>query len=241
MNTNGKNEIATSRPTATALAPDMATRLYQGIVESRSTTIIAGGKPFLRLLRDGQWVYGQGDKEVQEGSSWVVNPLSLAHGYCCWSNHEGNVKNEKLGESMVPIYETKPAKPAPIDTWAYTEQRSVELKCLDGEDAGTEVLYSTNSVGGLRAIDSLLAELQAQLQADPSHPCPVLQLECDSYPHSKYGKIYTPVLKNVGWASMDGKLAGEAAPTVAAPKAPVAPVAPEPTARRRPGRPAVAK
>jgi hypothetical protein len=245
------NDITPRSSNATAIGADLLGKLKSGIAESRSSTVIAGGKPLLRMLKDSHWVFGQRDDAVQENSIWAVNPLSIAHGWVCWTNHEGTTKNTLVGEVMEPVHMAKPPRPMPIDDWAFTEQRMFELRCMDGDDAGTEVVYKISSVGGMRAVDDLLAALQTQLNDNPAFPCPVVQLFSDSYQHQKYGKIYVPVFDVVDWASMDGKLLGEGAPTPAAAQpepapaprarraaaapAPV-PEEPAPTARRRPVR-----
>jgi len=204
---------------------DLAKQLSAGIAESRSQTVIPGGKPFLRLLKDGSWVYGGEDIEVEEGSRWCVNVLSLAHGWCCWVDVGG--KNELKGETMVPMSRPRPAQPAPIMGKDFSEQRSFELKCMDGEDAGTEVQYKVASIGGMRAVDGLLAEIQTQLLQNPEFAFPVLELAADHYNHKKYGKTYTPILNRVGWANMEGVMQSDAPALEATPEAPTTP-------RRRP-------
>jgi len=249
--------------TGTAIGAELLAKMKSGIAESRASTVIAGGKPILRLLKDSNWVFGQKDDAVQEGSIWAINPLSVAHGWVAWTNHEGNTKNTMVGEVMEPVHAPKPPRPAPIDGWPFTEQRIFELRCMNGDDEGTEVVYKIASIGGLRAVDELLANLQQQLNDNPMFPCPVVELLSDSYQHQKYGKIYVPIFQIVDWASMDGKLFTEVTPEIAAPKhepeveqakaapaprpratraaaapaqpAPApAPAEPEPTARRRP-------
>lgn len=231
------NDIATRA--GTGVSADLASKLMSGIAKSRSTTPVAGGTPFLRLGRDGVWAYGQEDTEVEEGSQWVVNVLSLAHGYSCWTDYpEKNRKNELLGEIMSPMFEDKPTRPADDQGFPYKEQRSFGLKCVSGEDEGVETLHKATSVGGMRAIDGLLAAIQTQLRDNPSFPCPVIELGTDSYNHKKWGKTYVPVLEVVGWADMNGNRHSEdtgsvtAAKAVAAP-APVPHVEPEPTQRKR--------
>ena len=222
---------------------DLLAKMQSGIANSRAITIISGGKPYIRMLKDSNWVYGQRDEEVQDGSSWAINPLSLAHGWCCWSNNpEGDNPNKMLGEVMVPIHEPQPAMPAPVDGFPYTAQRSFDLRCLDGDDVGVECLYKNNSRGGLNAVDKLLAALQVQLEKDPLFPCPVVQLLSEHYNHTKYGRIYTPVFDIVGWCNMNGAMAGqselplgEPRPQQPKPSKP-APEEPAPTARRRPVR-----
>jgi hypothetical protein len=202
-----------TKPAATGLSTDLASRLLSGIGQSRSATTIPGGKPLLRLTKGSGWVFGQNDEPVQDGSSWVANPLSIMHGFCAWTRYDAKDKktNELVGEVMVPIYEAKPAKPDPVGEaqWPYAEQRSIEMKCLDGDDAGTEVLYKNSSLGGMRSFDGVLAALQAQLQKDPNHPCPVLQFGIDSYKHKVWGEVLVPIFDIVGWADMNGNLAEE--------------------------------
>lgn len=196
---------------ANTLSTDFVNKLVTGIGASREQTIIPGGVPLLRLLKEGSWVFGQKDDAVQDGSSWAVNPLSIQHGYVAWTKHEGNTKNSIVGEVMAPIFEAKPAKPALAEgQWPYEEQRSMGLRCLDGDDEGTEVVYKTNSRGGMRAMDELLAALQGHLQEDPRFPCPVIQLDADHYQHPKHGRIWIPILTVADWATMTGDLASEA-------------------------------
>lgn len=195
-----------------ALPEDFATQLSSGIAESRATTVIAGGgKLLLRMGKDGIWIYGPSNEEVLEGSLWVVNIATLAHGFCCWKD-AGRGANVLAGEVMVSMTQPKPRRPDPIDGTPYTEQRSFELKCLDGDDAGLEVLYKTASIGGMRAVDALLADIQAALDAyrqNPSGPAyvfPVLDLSSESYNHPKWGKTYNPIMEVVAWADTEGNL-----------------------------------
>lgn len=244
-----------------AIPDDFANQLGAGIAESRATTRLASGKPFLRMMKSGDWVFGQTNEEVQPGSHWAVNIMSLAHGWCCWV--DTGSKNELKGEVMDSMTRPKPPRPGPIDGTPFAEQRQFDLKCINGDDKGTEVLFKTNSLGGMKAVDGLLVDIQKRLAAPDgrAYPCPVLELGEEYYDHSKYGRIYTPVLKVVGWSNMNGELQGkrplaidegaapEAAPeatttirkprkaAVAAPAAAAAPVedAPAPTQRQHVG------
>jgi hypothetical protein len=231
------NDI-TKRPET--LPADFAKKLMSGIAESRATTTIGGGgKDLLRMLKSGEWVYGQSNEEVQSGSQWVINIMSLAHGWTCWVEGAGNAKNSCRGKLMVSMTEAKPACPPPIDNTPFKELRSFELKCITGEDVGIEVLHEVGSLGGMRAVDGLLAKIQAQLAVDPAHPCPVLILGKDHYDHTKWGRIYTPVYQVIDWSDMNGNITGS--PAAAPPLRPL-PTEPAATAqthvgqrRRRPG------
>jgi hypothetical protein len=105
---------------------------------------------------------------------------------------------------MTPISSHKPPRPDDINDFAFAEQRVFELKCIDGDDVGTEVLYKTSSVGGMRACDNFFAKLVEQLRTDPAHPVAIVQLESDSYQHSQYGQTFVPIIEIVGWADMTG-------------------------------------
>jgi hypothetical protein len=209
---NGNNALMTG---------DLAARLMRGIAESRSTTVIVGGKPMLRMLRDGGWVYGQTNDEVEENSTWAINPMTLEHGWCCWVPGAGKEKNTLAGEVMDSMLNPKPACPLPINGIEYKDQRQFDLRCMDGESAGVEVVHKITSVGGMRAVDGLLSAIQTQLRNDPAHPCPVVVLETDSYNHDKWGKIYNPIYRIVDWVNMQGE--ADAPATVEPPPAAHAP------------------
>jgi len=186
------------------LPADFFDKAAAGIAESRASTIVGGGgKRFLRLIKSGDWVYGQENEEVQEGSRWIVNTLSITHGWSCW------VDGELRGEVMASIVEHKPERPPSIDGKPYAEQRAFDLRCMDGDDAGEEVHYKTTSLGGVERTLGLLAQIQARLQTRTPYAFPVLTLGEDYYQHPKFGRIYKPIFTVVGWANIDGQVEGE--------------------------------
>jgi len=198
----------------TAVSTELMGNLIAGIGKSReSAPVGAGGKPLMRLMKSGMWVFGQDDADVQEGSIWAVNPLAIGHGFAAWSNNAaGTGKNSLLGEIMVPVTEPRPPMPDALPNAEWKLQRSAEMICTNGADKGVEVLYKTNSVSGLRAFDVFLGSLQAQLRVDPEHPVAMLRLGSSSYKHTQYGQIFTPVLEITGWATMHGEPADDGAP-----------------------------
>lgn len=213
------------------VSADMLAKLQGGIAKSRQETILPGGKPFLRLITDGTWVYGQEDTDVQEGSYWVVNPMSILHGWSCWTNYPKGRKNELLGEVMGPVYDDRPHRPEDKGEWPFKEQKGFDLRCLTGDDEGTEVVYKTSSVGGMRAVDGVLSDIQRQIAENPAFLCPIYELQVDSYKHTNYGKTYIPIFTLIGWCDMEGNRApaeGEAKTAIAAPAA-----EPEKPARKR--------
>jgi hypothetical protein len=81
----------------------------------------------------------------------------------------------------------------------------MSLKCISGEDKGMEARFTTTSVGGKRAVQTLAVALAEQVEKDQTKPVPVVRLRKDHYAHKSYGKIYTPVFEVVEWVSMDGE------------------------------------
>jgi hypothetical protein len=84
-------------------------------------------------------------------------------------------------------------------------QVGMSLKCISGEDKGMEARFTTTSVGGKRAVQTLAVALAEQVEKDQTKPVPVVRLKKDHYAHKSYGKIYTPVFEVVEWVSMDGE------------------------------------
>jgi hypothetical protein len=195
------NDIVRNTGAANAVAA--LGQLRQGLANVKQTLIVKGGDPYLRMLKDGSWVYGQEDAEVGAKSLWAVNPMSLQHGFIAWADGDGDNSGGPLGEVMVPATSPLPARSELRDVGAdWDQQFSFQLKCVEGEDAGTQVLYKTASTGGTNAVDKLIAKIMTQLDADPEHPVPVIELSNDSYPHKKWGKTYVPVFVVRDWANM---------------------------------------
>lgn len=200
--------------------------LKQGLQNVQSGIRVAGGEPILRMGRDGVWIYGADNVEVEPGSEWAINPMSLEHGFICWKViPEGSKeKPELLGQEIRSMFEPLPNKDSLPDyghPWA--ELLSVQLKCVSGEDAGEQVLYKTSSTGGMRVMKETIGLIMAAIDDHPETPVPVVLLKADHYPHKQYGKTYFPVIEVARWATMDGVAAAPAAePAKEQAKAPAA-------------------
>jgi hypothetical protein len=188
------------------LVTDLGT-VQQGIT---ATT----GEPYLRMGRDGKWIFGAENIEVEPGSLWAISPLSVYHGYVCWSKDDGSSKsNQKLGEVMVPSGQPKPAlHTLPDHGYPWSEQVSLALACISGSDEGTQVKYSVASAGGMNEVKALLGTMVKRIAAEqqnggikPSSAIvPIVELDHSHYIHQKYGKIYTPLMPVVRWGTLDG-------------------------------------
>ena len=159
------------------------------------------GMAILKMDKTGHWVFGADQTEVEDDSTWAVNPFSFVHGYIAWG--EGDV----LGEKMVPVADPLPEMdvPPPGAKRGWELQVGMSLKCMSGEDKGLEVVYNVTSVGGKRAVQKLALDIAAQVEKDQTMPVAVVRLKKDHYTHKSYGRIFTPVFDVVNWLSLDGQ------------------------------------
>jgi hypothetical protein len=182
------------------------------------------GTVIIKMDKTGHWVFGADQTEIEDDSTWAVNPFSFVHGYIAWG--DGEVLAEKMVNVSQPLPELDAAPSGAKKGWE--TQVGMSIKCLDGEDKGMEARYTTTSVGGKKAVQALAVAIATQVDKDQDKPVPVVELGKEHYTHKSYGRIYTPVFKVVEWVGMDGDAAqAEEAPAIEAPQAEVAP------ARRR--------
>jgi hypothetical protein len=165
------------------------------------------GVAIIKMDKGGHWVFGAEQTEIEEGSTWAVNPLSFVHGFIAWG--DGEVLAEKMVSIANPLPDLDEAPPGAKKGWE--SQVGMSLKCVSGEDKGLEARYTVTSVGGKRAVQTLAVALADQVEKDQTKPVAIVRLKKDSYQHKSYGKIYTPVFEIVEWMSMDGE-APEGAP-----------------------------
>lgn len=168
---------------------------------------------YLKMGRDGIWTYGAEGTEVEEGALWALNPTSFQHGWINW--HTDDKKTERLGETMVSVFDvpTLPDCPTFIEHGKWTEQWSVSLVCVSGEDVGTELTYATNSKGGLGELrDRVAGEIGDKMEAEEPY-VPLVELLSSHYSHKTFGKTYTPVLEIKSWSEMGSDDVDEAEQT----------------------------
>jgi len=175
----------------------------------------AAGTVIIKMDKTGHWVFGTEQTEIENDSSWAVNPFSFVHGYIAWG--DGEVLAEKMVSVSQPLPELDAAPPGAKKGWE--TQVGMSMKCLTGEDAGMEARYTTTSVGGKKAVQALAVEIATQVEKNQDKPVPVVELGREHYAHKSYGRIYTPVFSIIDWAGMDGAVEAkeEEAPAIEAP------------------------
>jgi hypothetical protein len=190
-----------------------------------ASAIGRSGLPMLLFKRDdgGTWAHGQRRTVVEGGSAWAINPTSFRWGFICFDNN-----NKVVGERLVPVSQPKPdVTELPDKGFKWVEQWCVNLRCISGADAGIEVTYKPTTVGGIQAVAGLIEAVRDRLNssAHDGKVAPVVRLEKDSYQHSQFGRVWTPVLEIVDWMPLSGPAP---APKPASPPPPA-----EPPRRRR--------
>ena len=188
-----------------------------------------GGVTIIKMDKTGHWVFGADQTEVEEDSTWGINPFSFVHGFIAWG--DGEVLAEKMTPVTEPLPELEAAPPGAKKGWE--SQIGLSVKCLTGTDAGLEARYVTTSVGGKRAIQELGAKIATQVEQDETKPVPVVRLDSDHYKHKDYGKIYTPILEVVDWVALDGAPTPAVAAIAETPAVEVSSQGEEPVRRRR--------
>jgi hypothetical protein len=172
------------------------------------TDVGAAGTVIIKMDKTGHWVFGADQTEIEDASTWAVNPFSFVHGYIAWG--DGEVLAEKMVSVSQPLPELDAAPPGAKKGWE--TQVGMSIKCLDGEDNGMEARYTTTSVGGKKGVQALAVAIATQVEKDQDKPVPVVELGKEHYTHKSYGRIYTPVFKVLEWVGMDGDAQAEEAP-----------------------------
>lgn len=201
-----------------------------GALKSNLQKVAEVGSVIIKMDKTGHWVFGADQTEVEEGSEWAVNPFSFIHGYIAWG--DGDVLGEKMVSISQPLPELEPAPAGAKRGWE--TQVGLSIKCVSGEDKGMEARFTTTSVGGKRAVQTLGALIAAQIEKDPSKPVAIITLDKEHYSHKSYGRIYTPIFEVIDWMDMNAE-EGEKAPELEMEEPSIAEVeeAPAAPARRR--------
>jgi len=188
--------------------------LKKGISKTRQALPSSSTQPILRMQKDGVWVYGAENIEVEEGSIWAFNVMSVQHGFTCWTNYPDKGpdkrKNEFKGEAYASLFSDAldPYKlPKHEDAFGtpceWKPASTVELVCTNGEDAGEQVIYKPSSVGGGNFMDAILAAIDKQIDTGSDEIIPLIELDDDHYDNKNYGKTYVPKFKIKGWRAAD--------------------------------------
>lgn len=200
-----------------------------GALKANLPKVAESGSVIIKMDKTGHWVFGADQTEVEEGSEWAVNPFSFVHGYIAWG--DGDVLGEKMVGISSPLPELEPAPAGAKRGWE--TQVGFSMKCVSGEDKDMEARFTTTSVGGKRAVQTLGAEIAAQIDKDPSNPVAIITLDKEHYVHKSYGRIYTPIFEVIEWMDMNAEETAAPELEAAEPEVEAVEEAPAAPARRR--------
>jgi hypothetical protein len=231
-NDNGKKTVAPA-PAGGAL---ISLAALGAALNSVDLTPVRGrsGMPRLEFkAKEDTWQFGQRNIVPEADSCWAVNPTTFQWGRICFSDD-----NKCLGERLVPIDQPLPTVAECPDTgFEWKEQWAVNAKCLNGTDAGTEVVFKANTVGGIQAIAGILEAVRDRLNGGlhDGKLAPIVRLEKDSYQHPQYGRTSIPLCPITDWMPIVGPAPAPkpASPPPSSPTpAPAAPTTEQPRRRR---------
>lgn len=193
--------------------------LMAGARKTKAALPSFGGKGYLKFGKDGEWTLGQNGDAVND-EEVLFNINSYETGFVCWTNYpDGDKrKNEKMGEVMQPVAQ------GPVDVsnlpdygWTWKPQLAINGRFVGGDKA--EFQHVTSSMGGLEWLDSIFNLVLERIEdGERVYVFPIVELQADSYQHSKYGKIYKPSFEVTGWADVEGNIEGEPVAELDAPK-----------------------
>ncbi len=173
----------------------------------------AAQRPIIgRILKfnKGDWLAGQDDEDIPEGTQLVAHMDTLSVGWTKWEGDrpgrqvsglivEGYIppKRTELGDLDESLWELDDNE-RPRDPWVLGNQ--MVLRSVD--DPNDLYTFVTSSRGGINMIGELSKAYGKEMRVRPDE-YPIIELASDQYKHPQYGRVKTPVMKLVGWAEKD--------------------------------------
>ena len=151
--------------------------------------------PILRLTKGGVWVAGADKTPIAE-IQFAANVQGASRGWTCF--RDGAVVDEKmvlvsLGRKISPEELADHGPYDGGDGWHLAV--SLQLRSMR---TGQECLFKSTSLGGRAAFGELLTTHGLRLASGDSG-IPVIELGVSHYTHRRYGLVYEPSFKVVGW------------------------------------------
>lgn len=159
----------------------------------------------------GDYLVGEDNDEVEEGTQYVANMDELMVGWIRWEDGKptdqimGRVsegyqapKRNTLGDDDKTKWEVD-EQGRERDPWQFSNYLILKTPGEAGEDA--LFTFTTSSRGGLNAIGELCKAYGKAMRQKPDE-LPIISLKVGSYQHSNkaYGRIKYPIFEVSGWA-----------------------------------------
>lgn len=204
-----ETEVAVTNLESTAVANPDAFNAFESYGNSVSNRNIVG-----RLLKfsKGDYLCGEDQEELPEGTRLVANMGTLAIGWIKWVDGKPDQqvmgllvegfkppKRSELDDTNEEDWEVDEQSGQPRDPWQFSNYMVLKDP---GKPATDEFLYTfaTSSRGGLGAIGELCKVYGKAIRTKPDE-LPVVALNVTAYdhPNKKFGRIKVPVFEVVDW------------------------------------------
>jgi len=165
----------------------------------------------LLKFNKGDWVAGQDNEELEDGTTLIANMDSLTVGWQRWE--DGRPAEQVMGQlvkGFVPPrrnelsfndpneWERDESNGKPRDPWVYTHQMVMK----EPGKKGQLYTFTSSSGGGKTAIGKLSTAYGDGIRGEHAGEYPIVELSKGSYLHRdpSLGRIKVPELPVVGWA-----------------------------------------
>lgn len=201
------NDLATQQAGTAIVNP--GGNFFQSYGDQVSQRSIVG-----KLLKfsKGDFLMGEDNEEIEEGTQLVANMDELMVGWIRWADSKptdqimGRVsdgyqpqRRNELGDNDKTQWEID-EQGRERDPWQFSNYLIMKKPGESGDDA--LFTFTTSSRGGLNAIGELCKTYGKEMRQRPDE-FPIVALEVGSYQHSNkaYGRIKYPIFKVVGWTA----------------------------------------
>lgn len=154
----------------------------------------------------GEFTYGSAAEEIEAGEKMAINVGMARKGWICWK------ESEVVEEIMVPVAQgLPPAESTLTDHGPYAKhedgtedgwsaQFAVDIRLLESQHDGAEIVYKTTTLSAMRPLGDLLKQFSREYKNHPG--CiPIVEFGKGSYmpKDKKRGKKFFPIFKIVDW------------------------------------------
>ena len=166
----------------------------------------------LLKFNKGDWLAGEDDEEIEDGTTFVANMDQLLVGWVKWVDNkpeqqlmgliiEGHQspKRDSLGDLDQGLWEVD-AQGKPRDPWQFTNYVLMKMPGADGGKDENLFTFATSSRGGLNCIGELCKQFGKEMR-QRSDEYPIVEIGTGAYnhPNKEFGRIKIPTMKIVGW------------------------------------------
>ncbi len=199
---------AVARPAQTSVGGVNERNAFEAYGDQFAGRFIVGQ---LLKFNKGDWLCGEDDEEIEEGTEYTCNMNQLMIGWIKWVDNKPAeqlmgplasgfrpARREELGDSDEEQWEVDDQGKA-RDPWQYSNYLLLKTP---GDQAEEEQLFTfaTSSKGGLGMMGDLCKVYGKEMRTRPDE-WPIVAVGVRKYKHSnpEFGWIKVPTMKVVGW------------------------------------------